>query len=521
MVAVEPVDQKPSLEGDSLLRVEGLKKHFGGVKALDGVSFSLRQGEIHALMGENGAGKSTLIKILSGVFPFDAGDITLAGEPYLPNHPKHAKACGLQVVHQEFNLLNHLSVAENISIEAMPKNRFGLLDRAEMNRRARVALDAIGLKDVDVRASVQSLGIAHRQLVEIARALQSESSILILDEPTATLTIRETERLFGIIKSIKAKGVTVVFVSHHLNEVFEICDRVTVFRSGKTIITENIAETSPAGVVGHMVGKKLAQEMETDAEVHTSGAVALGLKELCVAKNPHDEGATFDLHYGEILGIAGLVGAGRTELLRGIFGVDPIRSGQIERDGISVKFKGPQGAIAAGIGFVTEDRKDEGLILEMPIAANTSLANMKKISSHGLVKFFKEKVLAKEGGERLKLKYGNLSDPVSSLSGGNQQKVVLAKWLARHPKVLILDEPTRGVDVGAKAEIYSILKGLAKEGVALLIVSSELPELMTLSDRILVMADHKLSRPLSRSEFSEENILKLAYGQNNNVEGNG
>ncbi|MEH6525154.1 MAG: sugar ABC transporter ATP-binding protein [Sneathiella sp.] len=519
MASGQLTDQQKSTDAKNFLHVDGLKKHFGGVKALDGASFSLTRGEVHALVGENGAGKSTLIKILSGVFPFDAGTIFLGGTPYAPTTPHEAKASGVQVVHQEFNLLNHLSVAENISIEALPRNRFGLLDIREMNRRARVALDAVGMQDVDIRTPVETLGIAHRQLIEIARALQSDSKILILDEPTATLTERETKRLFKIIEGIKAKGVTVVFVSHHLEEVFAICDRVTVFRSGVTIITENIADTTPTGIVQHMVGRQLAQEMETGLDTHILDHIALSVKNLCVAKNPRNDGITFDLRYGEILGIAGLVGAGRTELLRGIFGTDPVRSGTIERDGKPVSFSNPRDAIASGIGFVTEDRKDEGLILDMSIAANISLANLSKLSSYGLLRFPEEAQMARSGGERLKLKYGKLSDPTSSLSGGNQQKVVLAKWLARNPKVLILDEPTRGVDVGAKAEIYSILKGLAREGVALLIVSSELPELMTLSNRILVMAGHRVSGALARPDFSEESILKLAYGQNMNVEG--
>ncbi|WP_380250917.1 sugar ABC transporter ATP-binding protein [Kiloniella antarctica] len=517
MVAVQPSSDETLSEVGDLLSVTGLKKYFGGVKALDGVNFSLKAGEVHALVGENGAGKSTLIKLLSGVFPFDSGNIVLNGTPYSPANPHTAKAHGVQVVHQEFNLLDHLSVAENISIEAMPKTRFGLLDRPEMNRRARVALDAIGLSDVDVRATVQSLGIAHRQLIEIARALQSESTILILDEPTATLTERETKRLFEIVQSIKAKGVTIVFVSHHLNEVFAICDRVTIFRNGKTITTENIVDTTPSGVVRHMVGRKLAEEMEHGVEPHARGDIALSLKNFCVAQNPHNTGVSFDLHYGEVLGIAGLVGAGRTELLRGIFGIDPVISGSLERDATPLTFKGPRDAIAAGIGFVTEDRKDEGLILDMPIAANISLANMRNVSASGLLRFFKEKQQAREGGKRLKLKYGKISDPASSLSGGNQQKVVLAKWLALNPKILILDEPTRGVDVGAKAEIYAILKSLVREGIALLIVSSEMPELMTLSDRILVLSDHQVKGELDRPDFSEENILKLAYGQNTNT----
>ncbi len=513
MATARPLAEHAQAHAAPFLAVEGVKKHFGGVKALDGVSFSLDQSEVHALVGENGAGKSTLIKILSGVFPYDAGSIILAGERYRPASPHEAKESGVQVVHQEFNLLDHLSIAENISVEKMPKTRFGLLDRREMNRRARQALDAIGLTDIDVRAPVSSLGIAHRQLVEIARALQTKSRILILDEPTATLTERETRRLFDIVAGIKADGVTVVFVSHHLEEVFANCDRVTVFRNGKTIATDMISDTTPDGVVQRMVGSQLASTATDDARPAAFGGSALRVEKLVTTANPGNDGVTFDLNYGEIVGIAGLVGAGRTELLRGIFGIDPIKSGRVYRDHSEVRFKGPRDAIAGGIGFVTEDRKDEGLILDMPIAANVSLANLRAVSKSGLLRFSAENRMARENGSNLKLKYGKISDAASSLSGGNQQKVVLAKWLARNPKVLLLDEPTRGVDVGAKAEIYAILKGLARQGVALLVVSSEMPELMTLADRILVLAEHEIQGELQQAEFSEEQILRLAYGQ--------
>jgi len=513
MAAASPAIMPQSSESPAFLSVQGLKKHFGGVKALDGVSFSLLKGEVHALVGENGAGKSTLIKILSGVFPYDSGRISLAGEDYRPASPHDAKDLGVQVVHQEFNLLEHLSIAENISVERMPTNRFGLLDKQEMNQRARSALDAVGLTDVDVKAPVSSLGIAHRQLVEISRALQRKSRILILDEPTATLTERETRRLFEIVETIKADGVTIVFVSHHLEEVFAICDRVTVFRNGVSIGTDRISETTPDGVVQKMVGRQLAASTNDAGPSRKPGELALRLDELCTQANPSDKGISFDLRYGEIVGIAGLVGSGRTEILRGIFGVDPIRSGRVLQGGNEKRFSGPRDAIAAGIGFVTEDRKDEGLILEMPIAANMSLANMRAVSRSGLLQFSEENRRSRDGGARLKLKYGKISDAVSSLSGGNQQKVVLAKWLGRNPKVLLLDEPTRGVDVGAKAEIYAILKELARDGVALLVVSSEMPELMTLADRILVLAEHEIQGELTRPEFSEENILKLAYGQ--------
>ena len=349
--------------------------------------------------------------------------------------------------------------------------------------------------------------------MEIARALQSDSRILILDEPTATLTARESERLFAIVRSIRNKGVTIVFVTHHLNEVFAICDRVTVFRSGETIITENIAETTPSNVVRNMVGRELEAQMIDTGEARKFGEVALELKDFCTTQSPHVNGVSFKLHYGEILGIAGLVGAGRTEILRAIFGAEPARSGTVLRDGVPLISNQPRDAIDAGIGFVTEDRKDEGLILDMAIAANATLATLSRVSARGVLRFTQEATIAREGGAKLKLKYGKISDKASSLSGGNQQKVVLAKWLASSPKVLILDEPTRGVDVGAKAEIYAILRNLASEGVALLIVSSELPELMTLSDRVLVLANHQIRGEVDRKNFSQERILRLAYNQ--------
>ena len=496
-----------------LLTVRNLRKSFGGIHALDGVSFDLVAGEVHALVGENGAGKSTLIKVLSGVHMFDAGQIELNGAPFRPASPNAAKLAGIQVVHQEFNLLNDLSVAENVSIEALPRTGLGFLDRREMNRRARKALDAVGLSDVDVTAPVRSLGIAYRQLIEIARALQSESRILILDEPTATLTERETDRLFDIVHRIKSQGVTVVFVSHHLDEVFGICDRVTVFRNGNTITTEEIADVTPADVVRFMVGRTLDTQTGTTAGPDDSAEIALAVRDLVTNANTARQGLSFDLRRGEILGIAGLVGAGRTEVLRAIFGADPKVSGTVSKGGVPLSIKGPRDAIAAGIGFVTEDRKDEGLILDMPIAANTTLVDLASVSRRGLLDFAAERHAATQGGARLKLKYGKLADAVSSLSGGNQQKVVLAKWLASQPDILLLDEPTRGVDVGAKAEIYGILRDLAAQGVSMIVVSSELPELITLTDRVLVMAGHRIEGTLSRADYSQERILQLAYGQ--------
>jgi ribose transport system ATP-binding protein len=501
----------PSTSAETLLDLSGVRKRFGGVVALNGVSFSLRPGEVHALVGENGAGKSTLIKILCGIIKRDAGEITLGGQPFDPHTPGDAKTAGIQVVHQEFNLLPYLSVAENICFEDMPRKRFGMVDYRTLYAKARKALDAIGLHDVDARRPVESLGVAHRQLVEIARALMGESRILILDEPTATLTARETQRLFAIIAALRAKGVAVAFVSHHLNEVFAICDRVTVLRNGESVMTADIAATTPDQLVSSMVGRQLAAAMATTREVDKTGRTALSLRKLRHPASPHTEGVSFDLHYGEVLGIAGLVGSGRTELLRSIFAADIPVSGQLERDGQPRMYQTPKDAIRDGIGFVTEDRKEEGLILDMSIAANVTLATLRDVSRLGLLDKGEETLLTRRLGGEVRLKYREVGDAASTLSGGNQQKVVLAKWLAKKPKVLLLDEPTRGVDVGAKAEIYALLRGLAEQGLALLVVSSELPELITLCDRILVMSKHRIAGEVLREDFSEERILNFAY----------
>lgn len=512
--AMHKFDADPDMKPD-LLSVSGLKKHFGGVKALDGVDLKVKAGSIHALVGENGAGKSTLIKVLTGVHRPSDGTIRFAGNPFHVTTPNDAKSVGIQVVHQEFNLLGDLSVAENISIEAMPKTRFGLLDRRKMIETAKAAMASIGLEGIDVRAPVHTLGIAHQQLVEIARALQSDSRLLILDEPTATLTERETVRLFEIVRRVQADGVTILFVSHHLNEVFEICDEVTVFRNGKTVATEIIAKVQPKDVVRHMVGRDV-DDAGTD-RAPNENPVTLDVAGLQTTKNSDPAGVSFKLRKGEILGIAGLVGAGRSEVLRALFGIDPKRGGTVALNGTRLDIKSPADSIKAGIGFVTEDRKTEGLILSMSIASNVSLVNLRKVSRGWTLRQKAEAEQARARGTALNLKYGKTADAAASLSGGNQQKVVLAKWLANTPDVLLLDEPTRGVDVGAKFEIYTILQDLAAKGVSMVVVSSELPELMTLADRILVLNDHKVMGELARKDFAEEPILRLAYGQKETV----
>jgi ribose transport system ATP-binding protein len=494
-----------------ILDLHDVRKRFGGTVALNGVTLSVAPGEVHGLIGENGAGKSTLIKILCGIVKPDSGAIRLSGEAYEPQAPRDAKARGLQVVHQEFNLLPFLSVAENIFIEHLPRNLFGVVKRKDMNVGARSALDAIGLKDIDVSWPVERLGIAHRQLVEVARALMTDSRVLILDEPTATLTSRETDRLFTIINDLRNRGVSVIFVSHHLDEIFRICDRVTVLRNGETVFSRPIGETSHDELVRGMVGQQLQKEMASEAISSAGKETVLSLVNFRHAQSPHVDGISLDLHKGEILGIAGLVGSGRTELLRAIFAAEQPLSGSRLRNGKPAPFRSPREAIQAGIGFMTEDRMEEGLIMTMPIAANVTLASLSSVSRVGLIDHKLENTMTEQLGADLKLKYGGPLKHAATLSGGNQQKVVLAKWLARNPQVLLLDEPTRGVDVGAKAEIYALIRRLAEKGLALLVVSSELPELMTLCDRIMVMSQHRIVGELSRADFSEEKILTYAY----------
>lgn len=420
------------------------------------------------------------------------------------------KKAGVQVVHQEFNLLSAMSVAENVCVEGFPA-RAGIIDRRGMQATARAALDRVGLTEVPVTVPIEQLGIAHRQLIEIARAIQNQGRILILDEPTATLTTHESQKLFDLVAELSAKGVSIILVSHHLNEILDHCDRVTVMRNGATVFTKPIGDTNEEDLIQGMVGRRLGDQLAQAGTSRAGAKVVMSVKNLRVPASPNAAGISFDLHEGEILGIAGLVGAGRTEVMRAIFGADIAVSGSIALDGRECRYSSPRQAIADGLAFVTEDRRDEGVILSMPIASNVSLANMAAVSRAGIIDRRREADLAQTLGQDLRLKYGQLQDSVSTLSGGNQQKVVLAKWLARNPKILLLDEPTRGVDVGAKAEIYDLLRQLAKDGKSLLIVSSELYELMALCDRILVMASHTITGELARADFSEEQLLTYAY----------
>ncbi|MEP6875713.1 MAG: sugar ABC transporter ATP-binding protein [Burkholderiales bacterium] len=502
----------PSDQGTAALELQGLTRRYPGVVALDGVDLTLQRGEVHALAGENGAGKSSLIKILCGADRADGGQMRLFGELYAPHSPLDAMRAGIRVVHQELHMLDELSVAENLQFEQLPRTRLGLLDRRAMELRARELLALVGLDDLTPSTRVAGLGMAQRQLIEIAKALSSQSRIVIMDEPTATLTPRETDRLLQIIRQLRDSGVTVVFVSHHLQELFEVCDRVTVLRNGRKVATQPMAGTSTDELVRLMVGRDLAERAHRQAPaLDPHRAPALRVQGLRYRGQRGSAALDFSLRYGEIVGLAGLVGSGRTETVRAIFGADPVDAGQVFRDDRAVRIASPKDALAEGICLVTENRKDEGLILDMPIRANISLASLGSVSRSGLMQADAEAAASRRMVSELQIRLASIQQPVRELSGGNQQKVVLGKWLLREPKVLLLDEPTRGVDVGAKAEIHALLERMAADGLAVLVVSSDLRELMSLCDRMLVMSRGVLVGEVAREQFDEEAILALAY----------
>jgi len=497
---VTPAAPSPALE------LQGITKRFPGVVALDRVDLAIRQGEVHVLVGQNGAGKSTLVKLLCGVHAPDEGRMLLDGAPYAPRSTLAAIRAGLRVVYQELNLLPYLSVAENILFERLPR-RLGVVDFRALERQAEALLAEVGL-EVSPRARVETLGVAQMQLVEIARAISSRSRVLILDEPTATLTPREIGRLFEIVARLKARGVTVIYISHRLQELFEVGDRITVLRNGRTVETLPARETGIPRIVKLMVGKEMGDEHPFHAEIRP-GAELLRVEGLRRRGSPHE--VSFALHRGELLGVAGLVGSGRTETLRALFGADPRAGGRILRDGREVEIGSPRDAVRHGLSFLTEDRKAQGLILDMTCAVNVTLTDLARVARAGLLQEEAERAAAGELVEELAIKTPSVDQLARNLSGGNQQKLVIAKWLFRRAEVLLFDEPTRGIDVGARAEIYALLWRLAAEGKGIVIVSSDLPELLGICHRILVFSNGRITGDVPRSEFGQERILALAY----------
>jgi len=488
------------------MELRGTTKRFPGVLALDRVDLALRRGEVHVLVGQNGAGKSTLVKLLCGLYAPDEGEILLEGRPYAPRNALDALRAGIRVVYQEFNLLPYLSVAENVFFQRLPR-RAGLVDFGKLHADAEALLREVGL-DVSPGARVETLGVAQMQLLEIAKALSTRSRVLILDEPTATLTPPEIRRLFEIIARLKARGVTVLYISHRLQEVFEVGDRITVLRNGRKVETLEAARAEVPQIVRLMVGRELGSGYPFHPEV-AAGDEILRAEDLRPRGAAH--AASFAVRRGELVGVAGLVGSGRTEAMRALFGADPRTGGRILRDGREIAIRRPRDAVRHGICLLTEDRKAQGLILEMPCYANVTLTDLARVSRAGLLDGAAERSATRELVRELDIKTPSVDQLVGNLSGGNQQKVVLAKWLFRRAEVLICDEPTRGIDVGARFEIYELLWRLAAAGKGVVIVSSDLEELMGICHRILVFSNGRITADLPRAEFGQERILERAY----------
>jgi ribose transport system ATP-binding protein len=486
-----------------LLEMRGITKRFPGVTALDRVDFELEKGEVHVILGENGAGKSTLIKMLSGAYHPDEGEILLDGQRVEISSAAFAQSKGISTIYQEFNLVPQLTVAENIFLGRQPR-RFGIIDRSQMRDEAQELLERIKVR-VDPDAPVSTLGVAQRQMVEITKALSLDARILIMDEPTASLSGQEVERLFEIVRGLKEEEVGVIFISHHLEEVTEIGDRVTVLRDGK-MVGQVPATTDHQELVRMMVGRSIEDQFPRRQPV--VGEVLLDVKELSREGVLHD--ISFQVRAGEVVGIAGIVGAGRTELARAIFGADPLDSGEVWVEGRRIERFDPREAKHSGIGFITEDRQGQGIVPPLSVAENLALASLGRYTTAGLVNRKEQRSLAQKMTEELNIRTPSLEQEIRYLSGGNQQKVVIGKWLLADSKVLIMDEPTRGIDVGAKVEIYELMNELTEEGAGILMISSDLPEVLGMSDRILVMAGGRITGELSREEASQERVMTLA-----------
>lgn len=495
------------MSAETILVMEGIVKDFPGVRALNNVSLEARRGEVLALVGENGAGKSTLMKILSGVLRPDQGSIFYQGKKVQIKSPQHAREIGISIIHQEFNLIPYLSVAENVFFGREPDRRAkGFLHWEKLYRDTEFLLKKLDIA-LDVKTPVEKLSVAYQQMVEIAKALSGNADVIIMDEPTATLTQHEIENLFRIINSLKNDGVAIIYISHRLEELFVISDRVTVMRDGAMIGTVATGEADRKQIIAMMVGRDFQDEFPK--RKCAPGPVALAVKNLT---NRKLKDVTMEFRGGEVVGISGLVGAGRTEFARAVFGVDPVQAGAIEVFGKPVQIQCPKDAIARGIGLVPEDRKLQGLILGMAVRENITYAAMEKAAQGAFFHWKKEEAIVGQYIRELNIKTPHSRQKVVNLSGGNQQKVVLAKWLLVGSKILFLDEPTRGVDVGAKREIYQLINDLAEQGIAVILISSELPEIIGMSDRIYVMHEGKVKTMLAGDQATEQQILSYATG---------
>ena len=490
---------------DVILEMQHITKSFPGVKALDHVQFEVRRGEVHAILGENGAGKSTLMKILSGAYHKDEGQIRLNEKPVDIMNPSHAQSLGIAMIYQEFNLAPHLSVETNIFIGREPRSKiFHFINQRKINAESVKLISELGI-ELDVTKKVGSLNVSQQQITEIAKALSMQSQVVIMDEPTSALSESEVDILFRVIRHLKKEGIGIIYISHNLDEVFEISDRITIMRDGKYIGTFHTQEIRPDEAVQKMVGRDI-NNMYAKKDVPIGDRI-LEVKNL---RGGMLQDISFTLHQGEVLGVAGLLGAGRTELMRCLFGADPADHGDIFVDGKQCAIRSIEDAIHLGIGFVPEDRKQQGLFLRMTVQSNIASTSIAQISSRGFIQKRKEKELSEKYVNQLQVKVSGLDQLALNLSGGNQQKLVLAKWLALSPKVLLLDDPTRGIDVGAKESIYKLIGDLAENGVGIIFVSSELPEVLGIADRILVMAEGRIRGELSREEATQEKVMAYA-----------
>ena len=489
------------------IEMRGIDKSFGSNQVLKQAGFTLESGEVHALMGENGAGKSTLMKILTGVYTKDAGTVLVDGKEVNYKNPQEAEKAGIVFIYQELNVMFDLTVEENLFMGKEIHGKFGICDRKAMQKKAREALNTLGV-DISPKTVMSELSVGQQQMVEICKALMADAKVIIMDEPTAALTQSETVALFKVIESLRKKGVSMVYISHRMEEIFELCDRITVLRDGSYIGVKNIPETNMNEIVKMMIGREIGERYPSrDVKI---GKEVLKVKGLTRKGTFHD--VSFSVRAGEVLGVSGLMGAGRTEIMQAIFGNLSYESGSIEIDGKEVKISNPRQAMEQGIGFITEDRKTEGLMLDKSIRENISLCNLGRISKSSVISKEAEKNMVAEAIKDLHIKCFGPYHECNNFSGENQQKFVLAKWILTNPKILILDEPTRGVDIGAKKEIYSIINKLAAQGVAIIMVSSELPEVLGMSDNIMVVREGEVRGIISYEEANQERVMTLATG---------
>lgn len=489
------------------IEMKGIDKSFGTNQVLKSAGFLLKDGEVHALMGENGAGKSTLMKILTGVYTRDAGTVLVDGKEVIYKNPQEAEKAGIVFIYQELNVLFDLTVEENLFMSKEITKGFGICDKKAMRAKAQEMMDKMGV-NIPVTAPMSELSVGQQQMVEICKALMVDAKVLIMDEPTAALTQSETKVLFEVIRSLKAKGVSIVYISHRMEEIFELCDRITILRDGTYIDTKYIKDITMDDIVQMMIGRTIGERYpKRDVKI---GEEVLRVEGLTSGKMFKD--INFSVRAGEVLGVSGLMGAGRTEIMNAIFGNLPLQTGKIYIEGKEVTIKNPGQAIEAGIGFITEDRKTEGLLLEKSIAENIEIANLKKVSKNFVLNKAKQKDLVQKGIEEFRIRCFGPDHECNNLSGGNQQKVVLAKWIYTDPKILILDEPTRGVDIGAKKEIYSVINDMTARGVAVIMVSSELPEVLGMSDRIAVVHEGRITGIIDAATADQAKVMTLATG---------